>query len=269
LIAYTDTHCHLNLNTFQNDLPAVIDRARQAGIDRILVPGIDLETSLRAVEIADRYPEVYAAVGVHPNEADAWGSQVHDQLEHLCNHPKVAAIGEIGLDFYRNPETRDKQFEILDSQLEISRKFGKPVVLHSRHAMTTLWEIMQHWHDWLIAQKSDLTWHPGVFHAYEGDMPAAREIGKRGFLIGVGGPITYKNSQERNSILMELPVDFLVSETDAPFLTPLPHRGERNEPAHIPLIVAKTAELHKMTVTETALKMNANADNLFNWRTPA
>lgn len=269
MISYTDTHCHLNLNSFQNSLPDVIARARQAGLSHILVPGINLDTSMEAVRIAEIYPEVFAAIGVHPNDSETWDEETINQLENLSNHPKVVAIGEIGLDFYRNPGNQEIQTCILQQQLDLARKVKKPVILHSRHAIEQLWEIMQDWHNQLLHSGSELSQNPGVFHAFEGDAPTAQAVGKRGFFVGIGGPVTYKNPPERQKVIMEIPVEFIVSETDAPFLPPVPHRGERNEPAFIPLIVAKTAELRRMSLDFVANTLNQNAEKLLKWRTPA
>lgn len=269
MIEFVDSHCHLNLNSFTNDLPAVIDRARQAGVDRILVPGFDMETSLAGIALADKFPEVYCAVGIHPNDAHSWQKDTLLQLDALCSHPKVLAIGELGLDFYRNPASQELQLHILQEQLSLAETHQKPVILHSRLAIETLWKIMKNWQLGLSANNSLLAVTPGIFHAYEGDLATSIAAGEAGYLIGIGGTVTYRKPQERIDTIRKIPLEFLVSETDAPFLPPHPHRGERNEPAMIPLIVTKIAGLHDLDLEIAARTMKQNADKLLKWRKPA
>jgi TatD DNase family protein len=267
LFSLSDTHCHLNLKTaFQEDLESVVARGWEAGLDRILVPGIDLETSSQAVQLAESDERIYAAVGIHPNDALKWDSSTLQALITLANHPKVVAIGEIGLDFYRDHAPRDLQIEILKKQLDISACLHLPVVLHNREAMQELWTILAEWHSGLKATGNPIHTRPGVFHAFSDDLATAKKLAEKSFFIGIGGPVTFTNALERQKTVSDLPLRAILLETDAPYLAPHPHRGRRNEPAFLALVAQKIAELHRVPVSQVAEITSNNANRLFNWR---
>lgn len=262
---YIDTHCHLNFSTFQNDIKQVILKAYDAGVQRILIPGIDLATSKQAVELAEIHSEIFAAVGIHPNEAESWTVETKYELKHLAENPKVVAIGEIGLDYFRNRASKERQKSVLLEQLKLSLEIKKPIIIHNRHASADLWEILQNWQSRLHENKSPIADHPGVFHSFDENLDHAMRIIVKGFMIGINGPVTYKNAIERQNLARELPIESLLLETDAPFLPPHPHRGERNEPVFITLIAAKIAKLREMDISELASTTTRNANRLFNW----
>lgn len=261
----TDTHCHLNLNSFQQDLAEIIERARQAGIVRILIPAIDLETSRSAVDLSERYDFLFAAVGVHPNDALTWDSGTRDELRQLAQHPKVVAIGEIGLDYYRDHSPRSTQMKVFREQLELALETHKPVILHNRSAMEDLWPIMQEWRQVLRDSDSELLQRPGVFHAFDGGFEIAQQIISEGFYLGVGGPVTFTNARDRHALTAKIPLDHVLLETDAPYLTPHPWRGRRNEPGYIPLICRKLSEIHGLHYDDVAQMTTQNANLLFGW----
>lgn len=263
----SDTHCHLNLKTaFQEDFEQVLSRAWEAGLDRILIPGIDLETSRLAIQMAESDERIFAAVGIHPNEAQTWDSSTQQEITSLANHPRVVAIGEIGLDFYRDHAPRDLQIEILTKQLEISADLQLPVILHNRDAMQPLWSILAEWHHNLSSSGNPLQAHPGVCHAYSDDLFMAAKLMEKSFFIGIGGPVTFTNAAERQITLSGLPLAAILLETDAPYLAPHPHRGRRNEPAYVALVAQKVAELQRVPVTQVAEITSNNANRLFDWR---
>lgn len=266
MIAYQDTHCHLNLNHFENDLEQVLHRAQQEGVDRILVPGIDLETSRKAVEISEQYEFVYAAAGVHPNSAHTWNSNSISELTELIHHPKVVAIGEIGLDYYRNYAEPTLQKEILAAQIELAAKSSKPLVIHNRNALPDLMPFLAEWVKSLQRTGSKLANKPGVLHSFESDLTAASQAIELGFYIGVAGPVTFTNSKERQKITREIPLQAIIAETDAPYLAPHPHRGQRNEPAWVSLVVQKIATLKSLSVEEITTALTNNGNQLFGWR---
>ena len=267
MLGLSDTHCHLNLKTaFQEDFESVIARAWEAGLDRILVPGIDLETSRLAVHLAEDDERIYAAVGIHPNEALLWDATTLQELMTLASHPKVVAIGEIGLDFYRDRAPRDLQIEILKEQLEISAKLQLPVVLHNRESMQELWSILAEWHNGLTEKGNPIQSHPGVFHAFSDELSTAKKLAEKSFFIGIGGPVTFTNALDRQRMVSELPLSAVLLETDAPYLAPHPHRGRRNEPAFVALVAQKIAELKQVPATQVAEITSNNANRLFNWR---
>lgn len=265
MAAFSDTHCHLYFNSFENDLAAVLQRAKDVGISRILIPGTDLASSRQAVALAEQHSGLYAAVGVHPNDATTWNGETLANLADLARHPRVLAIGEIGLDYYRDFAVPELQRSILEQQLELATRLSKPVVIHSRAALPDLLPRIQEWYAALIRAGSPLAQRPGVFHAFDGTLETARQIIQMNFLIGVGGPITYPNARDRRELVAELPLSSLLLETDAPYLAPQQQRGRRNEPAFIPFIAEKIAELHSLPVNEIAQTTQNNANRLLAW----
>jgi TatD DNase family protein len=261
----TDTHCHLNLDTFQDDLEALLERAWERGLRRILIPGIDVENSRSAVALAERHPNLYAAVGVHPGDASTWNDDTRLILADLASHPKVVAIGEIGLDFYRNRSPRPVQQSVFQEQLELAAELNLPVIIHNREALEETWSILVEWQEHLIEQGSPLADRPGVLHSYDGGLPEAQRAAEKHFFIGISGPVTFKNAQEKHAVAAGLPLEQTLIETDAPFLTPHPHRGRRNEPAYVALVAEKIAELHGQPVESVIQATWDNANHLFHW----
>ncbi|MCE1255140.1 MAG: TatD family hydrolase [Anaerolineae bacterium] len=259
---FVDTHCHLDYNSLQADIEAVLQRAFEVGVNKIIVPGTDLASSKMAIKLADTYPFIYAAVGIHPNEAQQWQENALTDLRILANHPKVLAIGEIGLDFYRDFASPELQDLALREQLNLAAEVHKPIILHCREAMPALWPIIS---DWRQKLGNVLINRPGVFHSFDADLIIAKEIINAGFFIGVGGPITYKNALNRQNLITQLNLEKLVLETDAPFLPPHPYRGKINEPAYIPIIAEKIAQLKKCSIQLIADSTTRNAEFLFQW----
>jgi TatD DNase family protein len=260
-----DTHCHLDFNNFDDDLTLVLARARESGVGKILNPGINLNSSQVAVKLAEEYPEVYAAVGVHPNDGLSWDDTTEDQLQELANHPKVVAVGEIGLDFYRDWTPRDKQIEIFKKQLKLASNLKLPVIIHCRDAMEEVLDILTDWHRGLEKSHSELAHRPGVLHSFSGDEGFAKQAGSLNFLIGITGPVTFRNAKELQDLVIRLPLHWLLIETDAPFLSPHPMRGKRNEPANVRLVAEKIADLHQQAYNNVTNITTANAAKLFNW----
>ena len=284
-----DTHCHLDFNKFDEDRDAVIERAREAGVTRILVPALDFESSLATVRLAATHTGIYAAVGFHPTGLDEWSEHSIERLRELMlPHPnpspagrgtqgegKIVAIGEIGLDYYwvKEPEKRSFQHEVLKLQLKLAQEVNKPVIIHMREendawfgeASTDLLEILSEWQQGLHSQGHPLAKKPGVLHSYNGNFETAQKAMDLNFLIGITGPVTYKNAQVKRDIVKQIPITKLLIETDAPFLTPVPYRGRRNEPAFIAYIADKIAEVHMTNLEQVAEVTTNNANQLFGW----
>jgi len=264
----TDTHCHLDYNKFDADRAEVIQRATDAGLVRVLVPGLDQTSSVAAVRLAESTPSVWAAVGFHPTDLDKFSESAFQQVKDLAKHPKVVAIGEIGLDYYwvKEADKRAFQRETLRRQLQFAAEAGKPVVIHMREendewtgaASRDLLEILAEW-------QSRLPSRPGVLHSFNGDLETAQKALALNFYIGVTGPVTYKNADKKREIIRQLPLEKILIETDAPFLAPVPHRGKRNEPAYVLHIADKIAEIHSKSPAEIAALTTANAARLFAW----
>jgi len=269
---YVDTHCHLDFNRFDSDRSEVLERARTAGLRRILNPGINLGSSRDAIGLAEANPEVYAAVGVHPNDWLSWDETTLEALRELAKYPKVIAIGEIGLDYYRDRASQYVQKMIFREQLELASEMELPVVIHSRNtskkderATADVLDIISGWHRDLYSSGSKLARRPGVLHSYGGSLEMALEAISLGFWIGVTGPVTFKKADDLREVIAGLPVENILIETDAPFLTPQPYRGKRNEPAHVRYVAGKIAELHNLSVEGLAEITKANAKRLFDW----
>ncbi|PKO05562.1 MAG: hydrolase TatD [Chloroflexi bacterium HGW-Chloroflexi-3] len=258
-----DTHCHLNMMQSSTNLEEIIDKAIKNDIHRIMVPGIDLESSLEAIRIAERFEIVYAAIGYHPNDAIKWKEDSYSILYDLTKHPKVKAIGEIGLDFYREHSPKTIQLHVFKEQLELSERTGLPVVIHSRNAIDEIFEILLKWQQTKDLAQPDR--YLGIMHAFEGNLEQANLITKHRFLLGIGGPITYKNSQDKHEIAKKLPIESILLETDSPFLSPIPHRGKPNEPANIKFIAEKIAHLTEKPLKWVSEVTTKNANKIFAW----
>lgn len=261
-----DTHCHLYFDAFDGDREEVIDRAKTAGLVRILIPGIDLETSQAAIQIAEKYSEVYAAVGVHPNSTTEWKRDTLSKLRKLASHPKVVAIGEIGLDYYRDRSPKAIQKRVFLDQLTIAADMELPVVIHNRQASDDILDMMNSWRRLLLERSSKILERPGVMHSFSAELETANKAISLGFKIGVTGPVTFRNATDLQTVVKRVPIEHLLIETDAPFLTPHPLRGKRNEPAYVAKVAEKIAELHELPLSTIADITTANANRLFHWR---
>lgn len=263
---FTDTHCHLDFDRFDTDRNEVIRRAWDAGLVKILNPGIGVETSKKAIRISEMYSDrMYAAVGVHPNYGQDWMEDTLPTLREQTQNASVVAIGEIGLDYYREYTPHDIQRTIFREQLNLAAEVNLPVIIHNREASADLMRILEEWTSELQNAGNPLAERPGVLHSYSDDLETARKGLTMNFYLGIGGPVTFKNAHDRKTVVREIPLDRILLETDAPYLTPHPHRGKRNEPAYIPLIAAEIARLQEISLEEVAEITTSNADHLFHW----
>lgn len=249
-----DSHCHLNDEQFTADFDEVWARAQEAGVVRVLVPGVDVVSSERAITLADRYDEVFAAVGIHPEAANGVPDRDFDRIEQLAAHPKVAAIGEIGLDYYWDAAPRDEQRDVLRRQIEIARRQSLPVVIHNRDATEDTVHLLE------AECRGEVR---GVMHCFTGDLPTARRCLDIGFLLSFGGPLTFKNAQPVRDTAAAIPLSSLLVETDAPYLSPHPLRGKRNEPMRVRLVAEALADVKGVDVAVLADTTFANAERLF------
>ncbi|MCB0120460.1 MAG: TatD family hydrolase [Anaerolineales bacterium] len=268
----TDTHCHLDYDKFDPDRADVIKRAKDAGLVRLLVPGLHHRSSKEAVQLAESNSGVYAAVGFHPTDLDEFSEETFQQVKELANHPKVMAIGEIGIDYYWVKEAGQRAFqrEVLKRQLQFAQEVNKPVVIHMREendewfgqASIDLLAILT---EWCRDLSGTLGEKPGVLHSFNGELETAQKALALNFYIGVTGPVTYKNAEKKREVIKQIPLDRLLIETDSPFLAPVPFRGKRNEPAYVAHIADKIAEIHFKSPADIAEITTANAERLFAW----
>lgn len=260
-----DVHCHLNFKSFDKDLDEVINKAYDAGVSKIINVGTSIESSIKAVELAQKYDNLYAIVGVHPHHADKLESGWEKEIENLAKKPKVLAIGEIGLDYYSyetNGVVDPKiQRDVFEAQIEIARKANLPLQIHNRRAGAEVVEVLKH-------HKSMLKDIPGMFHCFAADYKVLKDVLDLGFYIGYDGNITYEGIAKGETVaLFELlnktPVERLLVETDAPFLTPEPKRGSRNEPGYVIITAEYIAQIKGVSFEEIDTATTQNASKIF------
>jgi TatD DNase family protein len=267
-----DTHCHLDFSAFDQDRDVVLEAARSSGVDRILIPGIHLESSHNGITIAEEYENIYTATGVHPNDADRWDTDTYQRLFETAHHPKVVAIGEIGLDYYWDRVPKETQKSVFENQLEIAKEMNLPVVIHTRDpndellfAIKDAYSILKEWVSQLGKSKEYLSQHPGVLHSFSYDISWAEKFIDLNFKIGITGPVTFKKAERLSEIVNLVDLSCLLVETDSPFLAPHPFRGRRNQPAYVRLVVEKISEIRRIPFEEAASATSANARRLFSW----
>jgi TatD DNase family protein len=258
-----DTHCHLYFDAYDEDRDAVIERAAAAGVTRMILPAVDAASGQAGIELAARYPGVYAAVGIHPNDSKDFQPEHLAQIEAQAGQPKVVAIGEIGLDYHWEFSPKADQFRALAAQLALAARLELPVILHNRESSDDLIAVLRDWTPTLPASLRD---RPGVLHSFSAPPHIADEALRLGFYLGFTGPITYKNAEELRAIAARVPADRLLIETDGPYLTPQQHRGKRNEPAYVRFVADRLAALRLTSIEEIAAQTTANAERLFRLR---
>jgi TatD DNase family protein len=269
----TDTHCHLDFHKFDEDRADVLERAEKADLVRILIPALSVTSSLSVIKLAKSNPMLYAAIGVHPTESSDFRPETLDELRKLSAHPKVKAIGEIGLDYYWDSAPHDIQQQALKAQLDLATELELPVVIHLREkgdaaggpCAEDAMNILEGWVTSLGTDNESLRQNPGVLHSFSGSLEMAQRAIGLNFCIGITGPVTFKNAKYKQEMVAQLPLENLLIETDAPYLTPHPYRGKRNEPAFVYEIADKIAQLQSRNQEEVAAVTTSNATRLFSW----
>ena len=256
--ALFDTHAHLHDPALLADIDGVLARARAAGVERCVTVGTDLQTSRAAVALAETHDEIFATVGLHPHDAKDWTPQLARELRALAASERVVAIGEIGLDFYRNLSPRAIQLQAFREQLALADELDLPVVIHSRDAHDATWDVLA---PWGAACRRGAP--VGVVHCFSGHDTLALAYAEMGFLLSFAGPVTYPKNDELRAAAAALRDDAIVLETDCPYLTPQPHRGKRNEPAYLADTAQLIADLRGVALDEFAATTSANAERLF------
>lgn len=249
---YFDTHAHYDDEAFDEDRDALLPRLNAGGVELIIDPGCDLRSSCAAIALAEKYSFVYAAVGVHPENIAGFSVDELGEIRALAEHPKCAAIGEIGLDYYWDASHKEEQKAIFRAQLDMAQELCKPVIIHDREAHGDCMEI--------VRQYPGLR---GVFHCYSGSAEMAKELLKNGWYLGFDGPVTYKNARKTIEVLELCPFDRLLIETDSPYLSPVPMRGKRNDSGNLRYIVEKIAEVKSLRAEEIARISMENGKRLF------
>lgn len=255
-----DTHAHLDNEMYDGDRQEVLNRCQAVGVTQVIHAAYDLASSRRAAALAREDRRIFAIAGIHPHEADEAPAGYLAQLAGLAREVKVVALGEMGLDYYRDLSPRDTQQRVFREQLALSRELVMPVVIHDRDAHGDILRIMQ---------GDGISPAGGVMHCFSGSWEMAQECMKMGFYISLAGPVTFKKAPRLHDIAWRMPLDRLVLETDAPYLTPEPYRGRRNEPAYVIHTARRVAQLRNITLDELSAAVSDNARRLFNLPAPA
>src|SRR5690625_1492580 len=249
-----DTHVHLNARQFMEDREEVIQSAFDAGVKYMVVVGFDHETIPLAIEIAEQYDSIYAAIGWHPVDAIDMTDEDFKWIEELCSHPKVVALGEMGLDYHWDKSPKDVQKDVFRKQIQLAKKINMPIIIHNREATEDIIKILKEENAHEVG---------GIMHCYSDSVKYVNQCLEMNFYISLGGPVTFKNATLPKEVATYVPIDRLLIETDAPYLTPHPYRGKRNEPAYVKLVAEKIAELRGISFEELSKITKKNAFHLF------
>lgn len=256
---FIDTHAHLFFENYKEDVDAVITHAKENGVKYIIIPATDIITAREAILLAEKYEQIYATVGIHPHDTKDWNDSLITQIEELARHPKVVAIGEIGLDYYYDFSPQDQQIKAFKSQLELAIKLDLPVVIHNRDSDEDMMDIIQSYCG--IGLKAQL-------HCFNGSLDDAMEYMKMNHFISYTGNITYKKNDGLREILKHTDLNHLMLETDSPFMTPVPYRGKRNEPSYVKFVAQQVADVHKISIEDVGRITSLNTFRFFGIGTP-
>ena len=249
---FIDVHCHLDSN-YYNDIDKVINNAKKNNVNKLIYNGCNKKSNKEVIKLINKYDSVYGAVGYHPTELDDVNEKDYELLESLLNNKKIVAIGEIGLDYHYPDTNKEKQKYAFRRQLELAEKHNIPVIVHSRDAIQDTFDIMSEYNI------------KGVIHCFSGSVEMAKEFIKKGFLISIGGIITFKNAKNIIEVIKNIDLSYILLETDSPYLTPEPFRKEQNEPMYIPIIASKIADILNVSIEEVSSKTTDNAKRLFDF----
>lgn len=255
-----DTHAHLAEPALLANVSEIVATAEQAGVDHILAVAVDLASSVESIGLAERFSTVWASVGIHPHEAATYDASALDELSRLAEHPKVVAIGEIGLDYYRNLAPPIVQQAAFADQLALAARLGLPAVVHNRDASADVLRLIGS-----VQRDVEIASRAGVLHCFTDGDETAREAIRLGFFISFAGNLTYRRADELRAVAAALPSDRLLVETDSPYLTPVPRRGQMNQPSNVRLVAEKLADVRGVSVEVSADETSANARRLFRW----
>ena len=251
---FIDSHAHLDDTKYDGDRDEMLQRAQGRGISNIVNVGYDLLSSRRSLDLAAKYDFIYAAVGIHPHDAAVAGENYLEELREMAAQPKAVAIGEMGLDYYRNLSPKEVQQLVFREQIRLAAELEKPIIIHDREA---------HGDVMAILREEKVGPAKGVLHCFSGSMEMARECLKMGFYLSIAGPVTFHNANKLREIAANIPLDRLLIETDSPYLTPEPHRGKRNESAYVAYVGQCIAEIRGIPVEELGAATTDNAKRLF------
>lgn len=249
---YIDTHCHV-FSEYYDDIEKVISECKDNNVNRIIVNGCDIVSNKDVLELVNKYDIIYGAIGFHPTELDDFNDEYFSFLEENINNSKIVAVGEIGLDYHYDDTDREKQIMVFRKQLDIAQKYNKPIIVHSRDSIQDTYNILKEYN------------LKGSIHCFSGSVEMAREFIKLGYKIGIGGIITYKNAKTIKEVVKDTDLAYILLETDSPYLAPVPHRGEDNNPKYIPIIADEIASIKGTSSLDIARVTTANAEAVFDF----
>ncbi len=249
---YIDTHCHI-YKEYYNSIDDVINESKANGVTRFIVNGCDMKSNKESLDLAHKYEEVYAAIGFHPTELNDFKDEYFDWLEEHINDNKVVAIGEIGLDYHYDDTDKEKEIYVFRKQLDIAKKYNKPIIVHTRDAIGDIFQILKEYN------------LRGSIHSYSGSVEMAREFIRLGYMIGIGGVITFKNAKNIKEVVKNIDLEYILLETDSPYLTPEPYRGTPNSPKYIPYIAKAISDIKDVNINDIRRTTTGNAERLFDF----
>lgn len=249
---YIDTHCHV-FKEYYDNIDEIVSKAKENGVNKIIVNGCDYKSNLEVLELVKKYDIIYGAIGFHPTELEGFDELYFSFLEENINNSKIVAVGEIGLDYHYDDTDKEKQKMVFKRQLDIAQKNNKPIIVHSRDSIGDTYNILKEY-------KLN-----GSIHCFSGSVEMAREFIKLGYLIGIGGIVTYKNAKTIKEVVKDIPFSYILLETDSPYLAPVPYRGSDNEPSYVPIIANEISVLKDVSISEISRVTTSNAEGLFDF----
>lgn len=249
-----DTHCHLNVDSFKEDLEETIQRAKEAGVERFAVVGFDIPTIEKSLQLSSKYPEIYSIIGWHSTEAGNYTEEIQESLQNLLRNEKVVAMGEMGLDYHWKTSPPETQKKVFRQQIAIAKNVQLPIAIHMRDAIEDTYHILR---------EEDVSEIGGIMHSYSGDVTYMKKFLDLGMHISISGVVTFKKATEVHEVAKAVPLERLLIETDSPYLAPVPYRGKRNEPSYVRYVCERIAELRGMDADEIARITTENANRLF------
>lgn len=255
MMTLIDTHAHLDMPDLKTSIDEVLEGAKNAGIEKIIVPGVTIEDTPAIIELIEKYDHLYGAAAVHPQDVDKWNDKSYETINNYLKHPKMVAVGETGLDYYWVKDNKELQQKVFREHLKLAKENNLPLIVHDRDAHNDTFEIIKD------ASEQGIN---GVMHCFSGSAEFAHMCIKIGFYVGLGGPVTFKNAKKPKEVAKQTPLDFIVIETDSPYLTPHPYRGKKpNKPEYVRFVAEEIAKLKEITPDEVCNKTTENAIKLF------
>jgi len=251
---FIDTHAHLDFESLRENLDDVFEKSKSAGVEKIIIPGVTFEDMPKIIDLTEKNANLYGAVAVHPSETKDWQENSCEKLKNYAKHPKIVAIGETGLDYYHDGSFKETQKQAFREHLQLAKELGLPVIVHDREAHADVLSILKEFPEVV-----------GVMHCFSGDPEFALECIKLGYYIALGGPVTFKNAKKTKETAQKILLENLLLETDSPFLSPHPYRGETNDPSKIVLVAQAIAEIKNISIERVAQITSQNAEKLFNF----